>query len=66
MIPSTESTTSSLQQRVKEPHTLLPPPRVARYMTTYNTEGYFSQYQTAILLDLSSEDDLNSWEKSMH
>ena len=35
-------------------------------MITYNKEECFSQYQTVILLDLPSEDDLNNCRKAMY
>ena len=58
--PASESTESSLEQKIKEPRTLFLP-RGERYMIIYNKEGCFSQSQTAILLYLPSEDDLNNW-----
>jgi hypothetical protein len=53
-------TTSSLEQKLKEPTNLLFF-RGALYEFTYNKEGKFSQSDTALLFDLPSQDYINDW-----
>ena len=48
---------------MKEPQILLFF-RGARYVITYAKEGYFSQFQTVLLLDLPSNDDIENWRSS--
>ena len=60
--PASQSTSSKLEQKLKEPTELLFY-QGATYECTYNVEGKFSQSQTALLYDIPSQDDLDNWRK---
>ena len=59
-MPASETTSSTLEQILKEPEVLLFF-RGAVFECTYNVEGKFSQSQMALLFDLPSQEDLNTW-----
>ena len=60
--PASESTTLQLDQKVKEPKTLLFF-KGAIFEMTFNVENKFSNTQKGILFDLPNEDDLANWRK---
>ena len=55
-----ESTISALNQKVKEPRSLLFF-KGAIYSCTFNNKGVFSQAQMALLYDLPSQSDVENW-----
>ena len=59
---ASETTSTLLEQKVKEPKTILFF-RGAIFEMTFNKEGHFSNTQTAILYDLPNREDLSNWKK---
>ena len=59
---ASESTSSQLEQMVREPKTLLFF-KGAIFDITFNVEGQFSNTQIAILFDLPTEEELSNWRK---
>ena len=57
---ASETVSSQLEQKLKEPHDLLFF-KGAIYEITFNSDGKFSNIQLAILYDLPSADDLSNW-----
>ena len=55
-----ESTISALNQKVKEPRSLLFF-KGAIYSCTFNNKGVFSQAQMALLYNLPSQSDVDNW-----
>ena len=56
-----QSTTLALNQKVKEPHSLLFY-KGAIYSCTFNKSGLFSQAQMALMYDLPSQKDVDNWQ----
>ena len=59
-VTASETTSTILEQKVKEPRTILFF-RGAIFEMTFNMEGKFSNTQTVILNDLPSREDLSNW-----
>ena len=57
---ASQSTTSALNQKVKEPRSLLFF-KGAIYSCTFNKKGIFSQAQMALMYDLPLQSDINNW-----
>ena len=61
-INASDSTSLQLEQKVKEPQTLLFF-KGAIFEMTFNVEGVFSNTETAIMFELPNEEDLSNWRK---
>ena len=57
---ASERSMSALDQKVKEPRSLLFF-RGAVFVCTFNKKGFFSQAQMALLFDLPNQEDLDNW-----